>query len=151
MMSQPHPLTPWKNMNIIALLVLSNCTWPCGMKWKQPIRLQYIVLTFLIRLPMVSMTAIINAIAAASLLAPNDKSLKNAVESNCKIMWDHVMLCEIMWCYVRSCDAMMLWWFYYTIHRVHFPRWKFSHLVNFSISRKLSNLEIPVWRSFRAD
>ena len=38
------------------------------------------------------MTAIINAIAAASLLAPNNKSLKNVVESSCKIMWDHVML-----------------------------------------------------------
>lgn len=46
------------------------------------------------RPPMVSMTAIITAMAAASLLAPNDKSLKNAVESNCN--------------YVRSCDSTMM-------------------------------------------
>jgi len=39
------------------------------------------------RPPMVSMMAIITAMAAASLLAPNDKSLKNAVESSC----DHVI------------------------------------------------------------
>ena len=39
---------------------------------------------------MVSMTAIISAMAAPSLLAPNDKSLKNAVESSC----DHVTSCD---------------------------------------------------------
>ena len=39
---------------------------------------------------MVSMTAIISAMATPSLLAPNDKSLKNAVESSC----DHVTSCD---------------------------------------------------------
>ena len=41
---------------------------------------------------MVSMTAIITAMAMPSLLAPNDKSLKNAVESSC----DHVTSCDTL-------------------------------------------------------